>query len=805
MPAKQEAQDEAERAALAIWDADYLVIVAGPSFYEATEKTVFASELCDHTLLQAKPEKFYGFWGQYHNRYLEKTANDGYSILRKWRDNYFDAYGVDQRRKGGIGGGKQEEDKEAVLQRCYVVTATIDGSFARIGFPRDEIYEMCGSINNWQCWIPCKPEVWAIDPHFRFDVDPVLGEAKPIKWVTDSRPPFQPEVYTLVDGDEEGPEEELPPLVLPPERIEKSGKEAVKKGKDDKRKEPAAPPPLGRLSHATAIPLHVAIQEVYPNMARFVDHFMPTPTSNLVPVPHHTFPGKGVRESYDASEEGDQKASGPEQPYILLPRLNHCLNHLIGLHTNKYTFHHGTFDHLPPNYRRMLRRSIWQSKQRFFEASVPEIEAKRKQHVFYNISVAILDPNEPGDASALLTFEQPGSQEAAAGAGTMEVPLLPPLRERSSSMQNMGVPVDPASISPRQAATHWEQGRGGRYYFSYVPVSVTHVDPDGVCFDTMHIEFPADALEKTLPKRGKVSVIVECCEYPEPKPRESSDTKRGDKKKKDETVVPTYVKLDPILEPVQYSACQLIGRFSHPTFRRAELPQSNVPYRANDFPVFRTEQPDDFVYTMTTRKGHVVDIGSNYNDPSTIRYVELEIPVFGPESRDLLHGPIRHELVPAMEEKLSPSHKVQQQQQKKKKKPHPVPNFQRCVTCGELARPNVVMDPKKDIRAVQPSKKPYQQWETAMSKALRNQGSSLVILEMGCEKKVDVSRKLSEKLFKLVKSSGRCTFIRLATEDLEKKAKSGQADADKMINMIGNIQQSLSNIDHRMQEMKRRK
>lgn len=34
-------------------------------------------------------------------------------------------------------------------------------------------------------------------------------------------------------------------------------------------------------------------------------------------------------------------------------------------------------------------------------------------------------------------------------------------------------------------------------------------------------------------------------------------------------------------------------------------------------------------------------------------------------------------------------------------------------------------------------------------------------------------------------------------------AKSGQADADKLINMVGNIQQSLSNIDHRMQEMKR--
>ena len=31
----------------------------------------------------------------------DRQAHEGYSILKKWRDMYFDVYSVDQRRKGG--------------------------------------------------------------------------------------------------------------------------------------------------------------------------------------------------------------------------------------------------------------------------------------------------------------------------------------------------------------------------------------------------------------------------------------------------------------------------------------------------------------------------------------------------------------------------------------------------------------------------------------------------------------------------------------------------------------------------------
>ena len=49
--------------------------MAGPSFYEPSDSTVFADELCDHTLLQTKTDKFFGFWGEFYNRYAGTPLN----------------------------------------------------------------------------------------------------------------------------------------------------------------------------------------------------------------------------------------------------------------------------------------------------------------------------------------------------------------------------------------------------------------------------------------------------------------------------------------------------------------------------------------------------------------------------------------------------------------------------------------------------------------------------------------------------------------------------------------------------------
>ena len=53
----------------------------------------------------------------------------------------------------------------------------------------------------------------------------------------------------------------------------------------------------------------------------------------------------------------------------------------------------------------------------------------------------------------------------------------------------------------------------------------------------------------------------------------------------------------------------------------------------------------------------------------------------------------------------------------RKRRPRPVANHQMCIFCRTLARPNVVMDQKKDIRVVNPPKKFYTNWEVLLPSA----------------------------------------------------------------------------------------
>ena len=64
-----------------------------------------------------------------------------------------------------------------------------------------------------------------------------------------------------------------------------------------------------------------------------------------------------------------------------------------------------------------------------------------------------------------------------------------------------------------------------------MPITETHTDPDGNQYDTIHVEFPYTE-EEHIPKRGKVSVIAECCEFPEPIVKKEDPNAKKDKKKK---------------------------------------------------------------------------------------------------------------------------------------------------------------------------------------------------------------------------------------------------------------------------------
>jgi hypothetical protein len=516
------------------------------------------------------------------------------------------------------------------------------------------------------------------------------------------------------------------------------------------------------------------------------------------------------------------------------------------------------------------RQAKWTKTQRFFDSMPPpDIKNKRKVCAFYNISVVIMDASNPVDIPSLgLNQSQMELLDTSdTNSNEDDEQSLPPLAQsmgsrgpspfvrtpephvpepvfahpghiihqtspRSPSNYALAAPASPTqppaepsspSSPSNQAPTPqpdpvyapWEQGKDGRYYFSYIPTVKTHINPEDVLYDTIRVDFPpvneGETAPQNLPLRGKMSVIAECCELPEPvKPPPEANKK--DKKKKEPEPVAADIKLDPILEPTTYSATQLIGRLGFSRRKDAFLSanatatgtkptgststfKSNSEDKAKAAPV-----AEDFEYTIGTKKDHIFKIGVNPLHPRTIKYIEIEVPVVDAEDRSPLKHSLRHKQVTTTADLFAAA-----REKKKKKKQRPVPNHQRCVTCGEFSRPNIVMDPKKDIRVINPPKKPYQTWETAMCKRLRGAAGGLVILEMGCEKKPDASRKVSEKLYKTAKSSGNCTHIRLSTEDLEKKAKGGQGDGDKVICIVGPVLNSLVGIDRRMQDMKRRK
>jgi hypothetical protein len=363
------------------------------------------------------------------------------------------------------------------------------------------------------------------------------------------------------------------------------------------------------------------------------------------------------------------------------------------------------------------------------------------------------------------------------------------------------------------------QGTGGRWYFSYVPITETHTDPDGNQYDTIHVEFPYTE-EEHIPKRGKVSVIAECCEFPEPIVKKEDPNAKKDKKKKEEAEV--WRRLDPIPEPVQYTTFQLVGRIGLKSKHtsNASMSLSDTQTQSLRGPGHKAppveEEGEDFEYVIATKQGHILKLGARHANPRAIKYLEMECPLPEPRNRNFMEFGCRRACFEEKADRASgslfggPDRRMSQPanayKATRKRRPRPVANHQMCIFCRTLARPNVVMDQKKDIRVVNPPKKFYTNWEGAMLKKLKYTGGScsLVILELGCEKKLDATRKLSERVYKLTKNSQRSTHIRISADDISVK-KGAFGESEKVITIVDNVLNALLHIDRCMMDMKRRK
>lgn len=154
-------EDELTRAAIAIRDADAVLIGAGagmgvdsglPDFRgDAGFWTAYPpfrgkrfSEISNPVWFHRDPEQAWGFFGHRMNLYRETQPHAGFQILRDLTDG----------KTNGV----------------FVFTSNVDGHFQRAGFAADTVIECHGALSHLQCVTPCSDQIWAADD-FSVDVD----------------------------------------------------------------------------------------------------------------------------------------------------------------------------------------------------------------------------------------------------------------------------------------------------------------------------------------------------------------------------------------------------------------------------------------------------------------------------------------------------------------------------------------------------------------------------------------------------------------------------------------------------------
>lgn len=146
------------------------------------------AKLCEPVWLERDPALFYGFWGSCFNDYRAATLHQGYDIIQKWKQRVlaknpqfcqsFEAT-VRGLQQTAVGHTKEilEEDKDAKspVSPFFIYTSNVDAHFERFGFQPQEIREIHGNIETWQCGdYHCSMGVWRAPSWLSFQMaDPI--------------------------------------------------------------------------------------------------------------------------------------------------------------------------------------------------------------------------------------------------------------------------------------------------------------------------------------------------------------------------------------------------------------------------------------------------------------------------------------------------------------------------------------------------------------------------------------------------------------------------------------------------------
>eukprot|EP00940_MAST-03C_sp_MAST-3C-sp2_P000279 g279.t1 len=154
-------------AAERIKGATFLLVTAGAGFSADSGLAVYKdiadvaayrkmgldySDLCEPSWIERDSEVFLGFWGSCINKYRTTKPHAGYDIIRRWRDTLFA-----QRRSSEFSKRKASrdgEDKRIEAGYFFVYTSNVDHHFVRAGFRKSELYEIHGTVEEWQCADP---------------------------------------------------------------------------------------------------------------------------------------------------------------------------------------------------------------------------------------------------------------------------------------------------------------------------------------------------------------------------------------------------------------------------------------------------------------------------------------------------------------------------------------------------------------------------------------------------------------------------------------------------------------------------
>lgn len=763
-----------EKATDAIWNAEFLLVVAGPLFDEGM-RNPFDSEYCDPSLV-AKANRFMGFWGGLYNQYSDRNPHEGFAVLGRWRDRYFCQ--DDARKKGKK---KQEEETELDrLPRCAVVTTLIGNQFQRLGIPMEEVYDVMGNISQWQCSRnpPCCNRVAPVERGFRFVIDEATKEAMPVKYVTSKPSDKGTERIIVVDSDEEE-------LVAMSGGATKNPFE-VKLSKEERYRRQQRRFDQPRVIHHH--PTTQAGRERFPDLFQgyaltpgthpFPYAFPETPMDPESPKKMPVRPEDAVELSASASA---MAATG-------LHRCSHLLEHVKALDLHTYDASIGNFSVVEPERFTKEREQYYTALNRIFIQDNHAALLKRIKYVTYNISVFIKPSDSPHDI------------------------LNPLLREKLLAVYSKSAPTIPvvnaegevvSALTPSQAAVaelkgehldSWVQGYKGWLYFSNQTARHTMQEPThDTLIDVVHIPFPlnADGVgDVQLPDQCQISIIVETVlDLPNmppvaegknaPAPSPSASVGQG--------------------TPCRFvNTWQVVGNFTKNSFADAEF-----------------KGKDNVEYVLVGRDHHGVRVGVAKSAPDCVRYMQVQCPAIphyeqldGTAAGDPSLGSAFVTHVAFTKQTVAPERKTLDAGGKERP-PVPSPNHQMCTSCHDIARPFVLMA-KAGVKddgfchgLMAARMKNLKNWEKLMSDAMKADTSkSIVILEVGCDKKVDAARSYSEKTFKTLKQS-KCTFVRLSSQDLETKAKGGAEEGNSIV-LVTNPTQALVTIDNALNDRMRK-